>query len=184
MRLQNDSLLALIRSESSRQRQYDLMQDSFRKKLIAACSRYLEKTESIPPLAAKNMRSMLSFLQSELTTKNIDNIEGLQRLAQVQKDFDAVTGSIQIAQGSSPVPEIRGTVYRLRIGCLSEAAVDVQATKYALWKGADSSGNALWELHSDPDGAAKIMEAVNIREGKALPAFAHIPFSMSKETKQ
>ena len=103
---------------------------------------------------------------------------------QVLKDFEALTGSIQIVQGASPVPEIRGTAYRLRIGCLFEAAVDAEGTKYALWDGTDSTGNQQWNVFKDPENASKVLKAVNIREGKALPAFAQVPFTMKRNEMQ
>lgn len=179
--LQNDSIAALIRTETTRQHQYELMQEVFRKKLIELCGVYNKETYSVPPLSAQKLRTTLSFLQSELKTKNIDFIEGLQRLTQISKDFSELTSSIQITQSSSPLPEIRGTVYRVRIGCIYEAVVDAQATKYALWSGIDSSGNTIWDVHSDPGEATTILTAANIREGKALPAFAQIPLTFLKE---
>lgn len=183
-RLKNDSLSTFVNAEINKQRQYDLLQDSFRKQLIALCDIYLEEAADLPPMSENGITSVLSFLRSELSSKSVDNIEGIQRLVQVLKDFEALTGSIQIVQGASPVPEIRGTTYRLRLGSIFEAAVDANAVKYAVWDGVDSIGNDQWEVFNDAEGAAKILKAVNIREGKALPAFVEIPFSMTGEKVQ
>ena len=176
----NDSLAGAIREEVSRQRQYDLLQDSFRARLVQLCRQFMDEAEKLPPLSSGSTVNALAFLQSELKTKSVDNVEGLQRLFQILNDMEELTGSIQIASGPSPVPELRGTVYRLRIGTLFEAAVDAQGSNYALWTGSDSTGNGEWTTGSDNETASALLNAVNIREGKSLPSLVELPFSDNK----
>jgi hypothetical protein len=184
VRLQNDSLGALLRTETARQHQYDLAQASFRNRLVALCGSYTALAETTPPMSVKTFTTALAFLKSELVGKNIDNIEGLQRLFQIVKDLDDQTAGIQIASGPSPVPDIRGTVYRLRLGTFYEAIVDAQGLNYALWGGIDTAGSEQWTVLHDADGASGILDAVNIREGKKVPSFARLPFPTKKVYKE
>lgn len=171
----NDSLSAVVTSLQSSQKQYDLLQENFRLRLIAACDQISRLASNIPPMSSKSISNPAALLKSELASRNIDNVEGLQRLIQIFNSHEELTASIQIFQGISPVPEIPGTVYRLRIGCLFEAAVQATGNRYALWNGVDSTGKEIWLTRSDPEGASQILNAINIREGKALPSFARIP---------
>lgn len=174
-RQKNDSLSAVIATLKSSQKQYELLQDNFRLRLIAACDQISRLVPNIPPMSSKSISNPAAFLKSELVSRNIDNIDGLQRLMQLLNNFEELTGSIQIFQGISPVPEIPGTVYRLRIGCLFEAVVQSTGSRYALWNGVDSTGKEIWLTRSDPEEGSQILNAINIREGKTLPAFARIP---------
>ena len=179
-KVRNDSLAGAIRSEIAKQRQYELLQDSFRKRLVDLCEEFAVQAGKMPPITTGSTVNGLAFLGSELKTKNVDNVEGIQRLFQVVNDLEELTGSIQIASGPSPVPELRGTVYRLRIGTLFEAAVDAQGKNYALWNGGDSTDSGPWTVGSDNVTGAQILNAVNIREGKSLPALVELPFSNIK----
>jgi len=180
-RQRNDSLSAVIAGLKSSQKQYDLLQEDFRLRLIAVCDQISRLASTIPPMSSKSISNPAAFLKSELVSRNIDNIDGLQRLMQILNNHEELTGSIQIFQGISPVPEIPGTVYRLRIGCLFEAVVQSTGNRYALWNGMDSTGKEIWLTRSDPEGGSQILNAINIREGKTLPSFARIPqFGLTK----
>ncbi|MBD3420177.1 MAG: DUF3450 family protein [Chitinivibrionales bacterium] len=172
-----DSLSALVNSTVAAQKQYELLQDNTRNKLMSGCSKMIGIANTFPPMASKTLTASLSYLQSELNSKAIDNVEGVNRLSQVIKDMTALTTSIQIQQGTPPVTSITGTAYRIRIGALFEAAANSKGTKAAVWDGYDDSGNPLWRLIDDPAVAANILLAVNIREGKKLPAFVKLPFN-------
>ncbi len=171
----NDSLSAVITSLKSSQKQYDLLQENFRFCLIAACEQISRLALNIPPMSLKSISNPAAFLKSELASRNIDNVDGLQRLMQIFNNHEELTGSIQIFQSTSPVPEISGTVYRLRIGSFFEAVVQPTGNRYALWNGVDSTGKEVWLTRSDPEGGSQILNAINIREAKALPSFARIP---------
>lgn len=170
-----DSLSAVIANLSASQKQYDLLQENFRLRLIAICDHFVTQAAKIPPMSSKSITAPTVFLKSELTSRNTDNIDGLQRLIQIIDNHEELTRSIQIFQGISPTPDMAGTVYRLRIGSLFEAAVQPNGNKYALWNGTDSTGKEIWLTQADPEGAAQIFNAINIREGKTLPAFARVP---------
>ncbi|MFP4013241.1 MAG: DUF3450 family protein [Chitinispirillaceae bacterium] len=173
----NDSLSALISASEARKRQYDLMQDRFRQRLIKGLDEFHTVASELPPMLSKTNLSTISFLKSELASKTVDNIEAIQRLAQIVKDMEEATSGIQIVQGPSPIPDMRGVTYRLRIGSLFEAVVDAAGTKYAIWNGYDENGKEKWKMSEDEAMASNILKAVNIREGKALPEFVQIPIS-------
>lgn len=173
----SDSLASVITSLQGTERQLNLQQENFRNRIISGCDLYLDVLRSFPPLMLKPLKVSLSFLRSELISKNVDNTEGIQRLTQIIRDMEEATGSIQIVQGASPISEIRGSVYQIRIGVLFEAVVNTEGTAYALWKGNDTDGKEIWKNGSDPSTGEKLLQCVNIREGKTLPAFVEIPYS-------
>jgi hypothetical protein len=173
---QNDSLGARLSALRAGKREYDLLQDRFRQQLIAGCDQFLHLADSMPPLASQSLISALSFLRSDLTAKNIDNPEGINRLLQIGRDLNDATGAIQISQGPSPLADLKGTVFRLRIGTVFEAMVDEKGTAAALWAGSDSAGAPRWTVSRDPAVTGPILKAVEIRDGKALPAFVELPF--------
>ncbi|MFP4163703.1 MAG: DUF3450 family protein [Chitinispirillaceae bacterium] len=173
----NDSLSALISSSEARMRQYDLMQDHFRRTLIKGLDRFRKTASELPPMISEDNVSSISFLKSESTSRTVDNIEAIQRLTQILKDMEEASSGIQIVQGPSPLSDMRGVTYRLRIGSFFEAVVNASGTKYALWDGYDKNGKEKWKISEDETMASNILEAVNIREGKALPDFVQIPIS-------
>ncbi|MBD3322645.1 MAG: DUF3450 family protein [Chitinivibrionales bacterium] len=172
----SDSLAAHIATLQDSKRQYEFRQDRFRNRLIKGCDRFLEIAGSMPPMASKTLSSSLSYLRSELVSKAIDNVEGINRLAQIVKDLNEATMSIQIMQGRPPVTELQGTCSSLRIGGIFQASADAKETYAAIWTGYDDEGNPLWKVVKNPEIAANIRLAVNIREGKALPDFVALPF--------
>ncbi|MBD3391351.1 MAG: DUF3450 family protein [Chitinivibrionales bacterium] len=172
---QNDSLAALVDAERSRQKQYGLLQEDFRKALIDASDRIAEFAARFPPSASKKPLSALHLLKNDLNTKSIDNVEGINRLFQISRDMHEATASVQIVQGSSPIPDLRGTTYSLRIGTLFEAIVNATGTRAAVLTGRDDNGNPQWRVISDAAVAGQILKAVNVREGKALPELVELP---------
>ena len=85
---------------------------------------------------------------------------------------EEATGSIQVSQESSPIAEIRGMVYRLRIGTFFEAVVNVKGDECAVWYPSDTTG---WRTIKDVSIAGEIFKAANIREGKTMPSFVNLP---------
>ena len=57
-----------------------------------------------------------------------------------------------------------------------EAVVDEKATAAALWRGNQPDGTPVWETTKDPAICQAILRAVNIREGKTVPALIELPF--------
>jgi hypothetical protein len=170
----SDSLGARLSGLEAKKREYGLMQERLRTRLVALCDSQTALVNTFPPGLAAQARAALAFLRSELAAKSIDNIEGMTRLVTITNDNETQLMDIQIAQGTSPLADIVGTVYRLRIGGVFEAVVDAKGTKCALWTG---RGDTDWELVDDPAVAARILKAVNVREGKTVPALVQIPFT-------
>jgi hypothetical protein len=168
----NDSLAALFNYANSQMKQMDLCQDALREKLAVSCDHIIANLQDIPPMTRQNLVASAALLKNELRNKNIDNIEAFNRMQQIMARAEEVTGSIQVSEESSPVPEIRGTVYRLRIGAFFEAVVNIKGEECALWYG---TGGQEWKTIKDPAMASEILKAAQIREGKSLPAFVKLP---------
>lgn len=173
----NDSLLGAIDALQTAKRQVDLQQSGFREKCVAVCDGYLKMVRSLPPMIQKTFDASLSFLRSELIAKSIESSEGVQRLSQIVKDIDDAASSMQLVQGVSPVPEIRGTAYRIRLGMFYEAVVNMEGTSYAVWSGYTPEGKEIWRNGNDPLNAGQLFKWVNVREGKALPEFVQLPLN-------
>ena len=123
------------------------------------------------------MLSGLSLLMNDMTIKSIDVVEGCTRLVQILGKLDEAGSGIQISQESSPVADIRGMVYRLRIGTIFEAVVDTKGEKCAVFSGWGDDGAPHWKDLDSPVLAQAVLQAVNIREGKSLPAFVNLPLA-------
>jgi chromosome segregation ATPase len=173
----NDSLAALINYANSRTRQAEMSQDALRDKLVVSCDQIIASLQSIPPMVKQNLIASAALLKNELRNKSVDNVEALNRMQQILDRAEDVTGSIQVSQESSPITEIRGTVYRLRIGTFFEAVVNIKGDECAVWYG---SGEG-WKTIPDPAVAAQILKAANIREGKSLPSFVKLPLVADAE---
>lgn len=174
---QNDSLSALVEAERGKKRRYEILQESLRTDLAGLCTRLADYAKTLPPTTASRSVSALKLLSNDLNAKGVENVEALNRMSQILTDLHENTAVIQIVQGSSPIPEIRGTTYRLRIGTVFEAVVNANKTKAALWTGYDKNGTPKWHIISDVAVADRILEAVNIREGKSLPKLVALPMS-------
>lgn len=169
----NDSLAALVNSANSQIRQYDISQEAMRKKLVVSCDKIAENVKKLPPMARQNLVASTALLKNELRNRSIANVEAVNRLQQIMSRAEDVNGSIEVSQESSPIAEIRGTVYRLRIGAFFEAVVNLKGDECAVWYASDSSSG--WKTIKDPSIASAIFKAANIREGKTMPAFVTLP---------
>lgn len=167
-----DSLAALIDAASARARQSDMSQDAMRERLAVSCDLLIAALQDLPPMVRQNLVASTALLKNELRNKTTDNVEALNRMQQVMIRAEEATGSIQVSQESSPVPEVRGSVYRLRVGAFFEAAVDLKGEACAVWY-ADQKGT--WVALKDGAAAAELLKAANIREAKSLPSFVNLP---------
>jgi hypothetical protein len=174
----NDSLAALINAANAQVKQGEMSQDAMREKLARSCDQVIASLQSAPPMVRQNLVASAALLKNELRNKTIDNVEAINRMQQIMIRAEEVTGSIQVSQESSPISEIRGTVYRLRIGAFFEAVVDLKGEACAVWTG---SGSPEWKTINDPKIAAELLKAANIREGKSLPAFVTLPLVAETE---
>jgi len=177
-RRKTDSLAALINNANAQVKQAEMCQDAMREKLAVSCDQIIATLQSIPPMVRQNLIASASLLKNELRNKSIDNMEALNRIQQIMVRAEEVTGSIQVSQESSPIAEIRGTVYRLRIGAFFEAVVNLKGEECAVWYG---SAGPEWKMIKDPAIASEVLKAANIREGKSLPAFVKIPLVAEAE---
>jgi hypothetical protein len=174
----NDSLAALVNYANAKTKQAEMCQEAMREKLVASCDQIIANLQNIPPMVQQNLIASIALLKNELRNKSIDNVEAFNRMQQVMIRSEEVTGSIQVSQESSPISEIRGTVYRLRIGTFFEAVVNIKGDECAVWYGSESPG---WKTIKDASVASQILKAAQIREGKSLPSFVKLPLVADSE---
>ena len=110
-------------------------------------------------------------MSGEIAAASIDNVEALNRLMQISRDMLSMSREIQSVEGISPVGELKGTVYRMRIGTALEAVVDIRGEHAYIW-----DRNSGWQATDDPSIVQSILKAVKIREGKTVPSLVRIPF--------
>ncbi|MBN1759368.1 MAG: DUF3450 family protein [Chitinispirillaceae bacterium] len=169
----NDSLAALINSANSQIRQYEMSQEAMRNKLVASCDKIADNLKKLPPMVRQNVVASTALLKNELRNKSIANVEAINRMQQILSRAEDANPSIEVSQESSPIAEIRGTVYRLRIGAFFEAVVNLKGDECAVWYASDTSTG--WKTIKDPSIAAELFKAANIREGKSMPEFVTLP---------
>lgn len=175
----SDSLSALFDYANAQVKQVDMSQDAMREKLAGSCDQLIASCQTLPPMVRQNLVASAALLKNELRNKNVDNVEAFNRMQQIMTRTEEAAGSIQVSQESSPITEIRGTVYRLRIGAFFEAIVNLKGEECAVWYG--DGANPEWKTIKDPAIASQILKAANIREGKALPAFVKLPLVADAE---
>jgi hypothetical protein len=173
----NDALASQISGVIAQRREIELSQDEFRQRLIDNCNNMQPVVRKLPPLVMAPTLSALSLLINDLTTKSTDIVDGCSRIVQILSKLDEVSAGLQISQENSPAPDIRGMVYRLRMGTIFEAVVDTKGEKSAVFAGWGADGAPRWRNLESTASAAAILEAVNIREGRALPSFVNLPLT-------
>ena len=144
-------------------------QKIFRERLVSHCDALMVTARSLPPLLSKKAVSVLDYLKSELKAGSVDNIEGLHRLVRIARRMDAQLMDVQVTQGSSPIPQITGTVQRLRLGGVFEAVA--RGDQAAIW----DFERKKWILLKDPVRAKMIVTAIEVRTGKQKPALVRVP---------
>ena len=167
----NDSLQSELMSINTKIRQQDLNQKRLRETILDVCCGLQKEADSLPPLASEQVRGSLGYLSGEISAASIDNIEALNRLIQISKGIQSMSREVQSVEGLSPVGQLKGTVYRLRIGTVLEAAVDSKGEQAFFW---DRAGG--WQAAGDPSLAPSLLKAIKIREGKTVPSLVQIPF--------
>ncbi|NLP01199.1 MAG: DUF3450 domain-containing protein [Fibrobacter sp.] len=170
-----DSLESRLLSVNTGMKQQELLQKRLREKLLLSCNDLLAESERLPPLASEQVRGSIIYLRSEITSGSIDNTEALHRFVRIAHDMKILSREVQVAEGISPVKQISGTVYRLRVGCVFEAVVDSRGEK-AFYREENE-----WKPVEDPAVAASLLKAVKIREGKTVPVLVNLPFASVKE---
>lgn len=173
----SDGLAAEIRQVQDAQQELSLSQDAFRIDLIDACVKLQQSMGTFPPLVKQQLAAAVDILRNDIASKSVDLSEGISRLVQIIARAEEIGTSIQTVQEQSPVPEITGTVYRLRIGTFFEAVVDDQGEQCALFTGWSNTGAPSYRLIKTPGIAGELLKAVHMRERKALPSFITIPLA-------
>lgn len=176
----NDSLAAHLASQSNTIRQIELTQETTRQEIVSACTGLETIIGRMPPLTAQSLIAALALLKSDLAGKSIDNIEGANRLYTILTRLEEAAGMIVVSQENSPVADIRGTVYRIRLGNFFEGAVDEKGAKGVIFTGYAPDGSPQWKT-ADAGLAAALYSAAVIREGKSLPAFVRLPLGITPD---
>ena len=177
----NDSLSSVISHLQGERRQVELSEDEFRVQLVGIATKVMPMAKKQTPLVTTQIQSALSLLISDLSSKAVDNVEGCTRLITIINKMEDVTTSIQTASEASPVPDIHGQVFRLRIGAFFEAVVDEKGEKCAVFQGYSADGSPKWKVINSAATATDILKAVSIRDGKSLPSFANLPLAAQAE---
>lgn len=174
----SDALGARLAGIAAGKSEYDIKQKKLKEELVKFCDKLIDAIKITPPSLSKKSINSLEFLKSELSSSSIDNVEGIYRLIQVLNDVDLQLMDIQVAEIASPVPEVTGSVYKIRIGGVFEAFVDMKGEKGYVWSGGT---NGEWADVKDAGIASKILKAIQVREGKSVPEFIDMPFSSKEE---
>lgn len=170
-----DSLESSLLKVNTGIKQQELLQKRLRETLLSSCSALLAESQKLPPLASEQVRGSLTYLRSELSAASLDNTEALHRFAQIARDMKTISKEIQVAEGASPVSQIAGTAYRLRIGTVFEAVVDSKGEQ------AFYCDKGEWVPLEDVSLSGSLLKAVKIREGKTIPVLVNLPFASVKE---
>jgi hypothetical protein len=175
----SDSLAAQVTNLQQRKHQVDLSKESLRLRLAASCDVLDSIAISLPPLVLGQVRSSIALVKSELAAKSIESAEAFGRLSQTAILMREAMSSVQAGQETSPVADLRGTVCRIRIGCLLEAVADLKGEKCFVWQGNTPDGAPVWKAPVDPGMAANVVTATAVREGKHLPVFVSLPLAIA-----
>ncbi|MBN1577713.1 MAG: DUF3450 family protein [Chitinispirillaceae bacterium] len=173
--LHNDSINAALAAVTSQIREQDLQRERLREVILRASKMLQGEMDRFTPLIREQYAGPIGYLIGEIEVGSVENTEALYRLLRIIWDLRTVCREIQVVEVASPVPQMRGTVYRLRIGSVFEAIVDMQGEKAFLWNTAED-GTGRWIALPRREDAASILAAVRIREGKTVPELIHLPF--------
>jgi hypothetical protein len=172
----NDSLHARISSVNAQLREQEMLGSRVRTVIAGALKKLQGELPNLPPLIKDQYSGPVSYLITELEAGTVENTEALYRMMRLVQDLRTVSQEIQVVEGASPVPQLQGVVYRLRIGAVFEAIVDQNGRKAFVWDGTGAGSDSVWRAVGSSDGAAAILKAVKIREGKTVPELVELPF--------
>jgi hypothetical protein len=173
---ESDSLTRAIESAKMSARNYDLRRDNFRKLLIGFCSELVELLESLPPGNLLNQVSAVNFLKGELETRSVDESEALERIWQVLNTLASASQSVDVYSSASPLPEIKGQVFFIRLGLVSTAVIKEKGEEGAIWVNSDDSTGGKWIVIEDDTQRAELWNVVQVREQRAIPQLVSVPF--------
>lgn len=175
-KIRNDSLAAKLVAVNAAIHQQELQRETFENVLIAAVIKLQSEVYHFPPLISEQYRGSISYLLGELQAQSVESTEAMYRFVRIVQDLRTVLQDIQVVEGASPVPELKGSVYRLRIGGVFEAIIDMPGKNAFLWSGNSDEGKPHWQKVTEEKVCAAIMKAVKIRDGKTIPELVELPF--------
>jgi hypothetical protein len=165
LRRDADSSSRRVYGIKARQKEHAARREAFRQHLVSLCDDLDRTLRALPPANVRPQLQALSFL----------NDEGVERLWQIVFTTVDNAEQIEVYSGASPVDQIAGHGYFVRIGYAYLAFINDEGTAGALWTAvADSSGT--WETLSDPSVLSALHDSIRIREGKSVPRIIAIPF--------
>ncbi|MCX7725959.1 MAG: DUF3450 domain-containing protein [Chitinispirillaceae bacterium] len=167
---QNDSLNQEIYSVSLKIKEYDLQKENIKKNLQRAIKNVISQLDNYPPLLQEQYIGSLKYLYSELEGGNTELSEALYRLTKIVAEIRTSSQEVQVVESSSPLSQIKGGVYRLRIGGIFEAVIEKEGRIAFIW----NSYYKKWLL-ADPSSLEVLTKAVKIKEGKIVPELVNLP---------
>lgn len=177
----NDSLRAALGMVQAGIHEQELSGKRIRSVITVAVKKLQQELPALPPLISEQYSGPVSYLLTELEAGSVDNTEALYRVLRLVQDLRTVSQEIQVVEGVSPVPRMRGSVYRLRIGAVFEAVVDADGRKAFLWNPQGENADSQWVPAGKEETAAVLLKAVKIREGKTVPELVDLPIATSRK---
>jgi cell division protein FtsB len=173
---ESDSLSRAIESSKISARNYDLRRNSFRKLLIGFCTELVELLGSLPPSNLTVQTSAVNFLKGELETHSVDESEALERIWQILNTLTSASQSVDVYLATSPVTEIKGQVFFIRMGLVATAVVKGKGEAGAVWVTSIDSTSGKWVIVEDDTQRAELWNVVQVREQRAIPQLVSVPF--------
>ena len=177
--LHNDSISTRLSVVASEIREQEMRRQRLREIILRAARSLKTEIARCIPLVREQYESPIDYLIGEIEAGSVEHTEALYRLMRIVGDARVAAQEIQVVETASPIPQLRGTVYLLRIGSVFEAVVDAQGEKAFIWNETAENEHDRWIAAARPEDAASIFTAVRIREGKTVPELVRLPFGMS-----
>lgn len=168
--LLNDSLNQEISSINLKIKEYDLHKESIKNSLLKSIKNIINQLDSLVPFLQEQYKGSLKYLYSELENGNSELSEALYRLTKIVREIHTVSQEIQVVESSSPIPQVKVSVYRLRIGNIFEAVIEKEGKVAFVW-------NCYYKkwTQADPTTLEALIKAVKIKEGKMVPELVDLP---------
>lgn len=175
-----DSLSRVIAGKQYQIKEFSMKEATFKKALLQAIDTYSTALNEAPaPIVEKEKNSLL-FLKNEITSGNVGNAEGLERLWQITQTVADDRNSVDVWSGRSTFDPIQGQVHYIRIGYAWLGCVNDDATKGAIWQFTEDQNG--WKVLTDPAQLNAVRNAVKIRNGNKLPEIISLPVIYSAVT--
>ncbi len=178
--LYKDSLAALSQNLVQRDLEIELRRKNWMEEQMRGIQLWSEESQFWPPLVRERLGVHLRVLNDEVRSGKALPEETWGRITQIGKEAQDASRTVQVVQGTCPLPSMGSKCWRLRYGLLGEAAIEERKGQYAYWTGVDANGVSKWELGQDPIAGQEILRAVHMNQGKAVPALIPLNFLRSR----